>query len=212
MRLEFEDERFLESIAEIKERYLKLVRKCEIYEAALEGPDEWAVPDIHSDEGQFHYIPYNLSDLADTILELAKILPEDPDFKHSRQPIRPVSFVEVGCGIGRNVNLMQRQQDVPITKAVGFDIVPEYIETARRIYGLDEDVFVQDAMTFDYGGFDLIFFYRPFSDDKLEVKFENHLIDSAKTGAVIIAMSNERFSKSRKVAEIGEAGTIYKKL
>ena len=67
-------------------------------------------------------------------------------------------------------------------------------------------------MTFDYGGFDLIFFYRPFSDDKLEVKFENHLIDSAKTGAVIIAMSNERFSKSRKVAEIGEAGTIFKKL
>lgn len=210
--LTYEAERALDGLEEMKRAYLTALQRCAIYEAALEAPDNWAVADVESADGAFTYIPYQIEGFADVLIELSRLLPDDPDFKHSRQPIRPLSFVEIGCGIGRNVNIVKSQTTLPIAKAVGFDIVPEYIETAQKIYDLGEDVFVQDAMTFDYGGYDLIFFYRPFSDDKLERKFENYLIDSVKTGAIIIGMTVERLDSSRKVAQIGDSGSLYKKL
>lgn len=210
--ISYEAEQFVESLDDIRKGYLSLLRKCEVYEAALEAADTWAVPDADLPDGSFHYIPYQLGNFADMILELAEYLPDDPDFKHSRQPVRPLTFVEVGCGIGRNLNIIRAQPLVPIAKAMGFDIVPQYIEVARQLYGLGENVFVDDALTFDYGGFDLIFFYRPFSEGDLEKKFEEHLIDSAKSGAVIIGMSVELLDNSRRVVEIGASGTLFKKL
>ncbi|MEP5731623.1 MAG: class I SAM-dependent methyltransferase [Sulfitobacter sp.] len=210
--LSYEDEQFIEDLDGIKKRYFEMARKCEIYEAALQAHDGWAVPETDGVDGSFQYIPYDLSGFAAVLIKLADLLPDDPDFRHSRQPIRPLSFCEVGCGIGRNLNIVKNQEILPVAKAVGFDIVPEYIETAQRLYDLGEDVFVHDAMAFDYGGFDLVFFYRPFSDDKLEAKFENHLIDSVKSGAVIIGMNTERMDKSRKVRMLEDFSDCYKKL
>ncbi|MFK7838447.1 MAG: hypothetical protein AB8B60_19735 [Sulfitobacter sp.] len=210
--LSYDDERFLDDLEDIKKRYLMLQKKCEIYESALEGHDDWAVPDADGSEGSFLYIPYQLGGLAETLIELSRAMPDDPDFKHSQQPIRPLTFCEIGCGIGRNVNLVKRQEVLPVSKAVGFDIIPEYVETAQKLYGLGEDVFVHDAMTFDYSGFDLLFFYRPFVDDKLQIKFEKHLIESMKTGAILIGMSAEQLEKSRKLAPVGEVSDCYKKL
>ena len=210
--MSYEAEQFIENFEDIRKAYMNMIRRCEIYQAALESADNWGVPDADTADGSFHYIPCLLSEFSDLIVELAEILPDDPDFKHSRQPIRPLTFVEVGCGIGRNLNMMRSQQLLPVAKAVGFDIVPEYIETARQHHGFGENVFVQDAMTFDYGGFDLVFFYRPFSDGDMERKFEEYLIDSVKTGAIIMGMTIEILDESRKVSPIGHSGTLYKKL
>lgn len=208
----YETEQFIEDLKSIETRYLEMMRKCEIFKAALEAPDTWAVPEVESAEGQFQYIPYDLDGLADILLDLSVVLPDDPDFRHSRQPIRPLTLVEIGCGIGRNLSLFRTQKLIPIVKAVGFDIVPEYIETAQRIYGLGEDAFVDDAMKFDYSGFDLLFFYRPFSDDDMQIAFEELLMDSAKPGAIIIGLNTERMQSSRKVVEVGTNGSCYKKL
>ncbi len=210
--MSYEMERFIEDFESLKQRFQEMAQKCEIYEAALEAPDTWAVPSVETLDGSFQYIPYQLEGLAEIIIDLSKVLSDDPDFKHSRQPIRPMSFVEIGCGLARNLNIMRHQTMLPFSKTVGFDIVPEYIDAARVLYGLDEDVFVHDAMTFDYGGFDLLLFYRPFSDDKLEARFEEYLMDSVKPGAVIIGLNVERMEKSRKVAAIGTSGALYKKL
>lgn len=210
--ISYEEERFVDNLDQLKQSYIDVARRCAVYETALEAVDTWAVPAIDGTDGQFQYIPYQIGSLVDAITELAMLLPDDPDFKHSHQPLRPMSFVEIGCGIGRNLNLVKHQALLPLVKAVGFDIVPEYIETAQRIFGLGEDVFVQDAMTFTYSGFDLIFFYRPFSDDALEAAFEDYLMDNAKPGAIIIGANTEIMHNSRKVAPIGEAGTLFKKL
>ncbi|MEW9919899.1 hypothetical protein AB2B41_09805 [Marimonas sp. MJW-29] len=211
MTSSYEMERFIEDLDDIRKRYLEMLTRCEIMTAALEAPDQWAVPTIEGAEGLFQYIPYDLGGLIEIIQELATVLPDDPDFKHSQQPIRPLSLVEIGCGIGRNLNIFRNQQALPIVKAVGFDIVPEYIEVAQRIYGLGEDVFVNDAMDFDYRGFDLIF-YRPFSDDKMQRDFEEYLIDGVKPGAIIIGLNTERLQSSRKVRELDPSGNCYKKL
>ncbi|KIN75253.1 Methyltransferase type 11 [Sulfitobacter noctilucae] len=210
--ISFDDERFIEDLSEIQKRYLNLSRRCEMYRAALESPDKWAVPNIETKDGQFQYIPFDLEGLADIFMDLADTLPDDPDFSHSRQPIRPLSLVEVGCGIGRNLNLFRSQEMIPLSKIVGFDIVPEYIDVARRIYGFGNNAFVQDAMTFEYTGFDLIFFYRPFSDDALEAAFEEKLMASAKPGSVILGLNTETLHTSRLVAEFGTTGNCYKKL
>ncbi len=210
--MSYQEEQVLSDLDGLRKSYVEMIQKCAIYEAAIEAPDKWAVPLIDMREGSFQYIPYEISGLAEIIVELAGLLPDDPDFRHSRQPIRPLSFVEIGCGIGRNLNVLRHQELLPISKAVGFDIVPEYIEVARKIFGLGEDVFVEDAMAFDYSGFDLVFFYRPFSDDTLERKFEEYVMDSVKPGAVIIGLNTERMLKSRKVREIGDSSTLFKKL
>ena len=67
-------------------------------------------------------------------------------------------------------------------------------------------------MTFDYGGFDLVFFYRPFSEGDLERKFEEYLIDSIKTGSIIMGLTDEMLDESRRLAAVGHSGTLYKKL
>lgn len=210
--LPYEAEQFLENLTDMKEKYLALLQKCEVYEAALERADGWAVPDTEEVPGSFHYIPYQLGGLVETLIDLAKLLPDDPDYRHSNQPIRPLTFVEVGCGIGRNLNLVRAQNLLPIAKSVGFDIVPEYVETAQKLFGLGKDVFVNDAMTFDYAPYDLIFFYRPFSEGELERKFEEYLIESAKSGAIIIGMSVEELDNSRRVMELGDSGCLFKVL
>ena len=210
--MNFEEEQFIRELDGIRERFFEMIQKCEAYEAAIEAPDRWAIPEVEVDDGSYHYIPYQLDGVVELLLELAKILPDDPDFRHSHQPIRPLSLVEVGCGIGRNLNLFTHQQIIPLTKAVGFDIVPEYVETAKTLYGLGEEVFVQDAMTFDYKGFDIIFFYRPFSDEKLEAEFEEYLLEHTKPGAIIIGLNVERLDSSRMVASVGRSGSCYKRL
>ena len=208
----YELQRFAEDTASLNARYGEMVERCQIYEAALSAPDSWAVPVAENADGAYQYIPCPLETLAEILVDLNRHLPEDPDFRHSRQPIRPLSFLEIGCGIGRNLNLVGHQKLVPVSKAVGFDIIPAYIEVAQRLYGLGENVFVQDAMTFDYGGFDLVFFYRPFSDDDLETAFEKYLLDSVKPGAVIIGMNAEHLDGSRRVARFGDSGKLFKKL
>ena len=210
--MSYEAEQFIESFDDIRQAYLNMIRKCEIYESALEAADGWSVPTAETTEGSFAYIPCLLSEFSDLIVELAEVLPDDPDFRHSRQPIRPLTFVEVGCGIGRNLNMMRAQGLVPIAKAVGFDVIPDYVETARRLHGFGENVFVQDAMTFDYAGFDLVFFYRPFSDGAMQIAFEEHLMDSVKPGAIIIGLTVEVLDSSRRVVQVGTSGSLYKKL
>ena len=46
-----------------------------------------------------------------------------------------------------------------------------------------------DAMTFDYSGFDVIYFYRPFRDSTLEAALERRIWRQAKPGAAVLACS-----------------------
>jgi SAM-dependent methyltransferase len=188
-----------------------LYEKVKIIVAAFTALEE-GVPWVEASDGAYHYIPVDISDYLQSLLDLECVLKNDPDYKHSDLPYRPCSFLEVGCGTGRNVFLLKHAERFRFSKIVGFDIAEPYVEHGRRIFGLGDDVFVDDCMTFDYGGFDVIHFYRPFSDDEQESAFEKHLVDTMKRSAFVIGHLDHELDKSRLLMRVHDSTKIWKRL
>jgi len=186
--------------------------KNKILRASLNQIGLSAVSDVQIKDGSYSYIPIDLDEFFDMMLRLEACLKDDPDYRHSAKPHRPVSFVEVGCGIGRNLHLLRSTDRFCMEKIVGFDIAPEYVEAGRRYFDLEEDIFVEDAFAFDYGGYDVVYYYRPFSDAAKQKKFEQRVISTMKTGAYIVASLNESLEKSRQLIPKDERGRIWKRL
>ncbi len=186
--------------------------KAKILRSALSQIGESAVSDVETQEGSYSYIAIDLDEFFDMIYSLENCLKNDPDYRHTDKPHRPVSFLEVGCGHGRNLHVLRATDRFCFEKISGFDIVPEYVEAGRRYFDMDDDIFVEDAFKFDYGGFDVIYFYRPFSDEKLQKKFEKRLISTMKRGAYIVASLSESLEKSRQLVQKGDSDRIWKRL
>lgn len=170
------------------------------------------LPATSSREGAYGYIAIDLNQFMDMMLELEGLLAEDPDYQHTDRPHRPCSFLEVGCGVGRNLHILRATDRFTLEKIAGFDVESAYVEAGRKIFGLGEDVFVDDALTFDYGGFDIIYFYRPFHDDKLQRRFEKRLVETARRGAYILAQLDSGLETSRSLVVKNATSGIYKRL
>lgn len=183
-----------------------------ILAASLTELGKGRLPTLTAGDGAYGYIPIDLNQFLDIMFRLKAILAEDPDYQHSEKPHRPCSFVEVGCGPGRNLHVLGATDCFTLEKISGFDIEPEFVEMGRRYFDLGEDIFVQDALTFDYGGYDIIYFYRPFHDDALQKKFERQVVKTAKSGAYILAQLDSAMDKSRSVVVKDSNLGIYKRL
>lgn len=186
--------------------------KNQLLSAAISGLGKDEMPSTTGREGAYGYIPIDLNQFIDMMLSVEKLLSEDSDYKHSEKPHRPCSFLEVGCGIGRNLHVLRATDRFTLEKITGFDIEPDYIKLGRKVFGIGEDIFVDDALTFDYGGYDIIYFYRPFHDEPLQKKFEKRLIETARRGAYILAQLDSSLEKSRSLIAKDTANGIYKRL
>jgi len=204
--------RALEDLKGISKAAEATHQKNKVLRAALNQIGADAVADIQAAEGAYAYIPIDLDEFFDMMLLLEACLINDPDYRHSDKPHRPLSFLEVGCGHGRNLHLLKATDRFCLEKIVGFDIVPDYIEAGRRYFDLDDDIFLDDAFGFDYGGFDVIYFYRPFSDSKKQKKFEQRVLRTMKSGAYILASLNESLDQSRQLIPKDDRGRIWKRL
>ncbi|WP_299731402.1 class I SAM-dependent methyltransferase [uncultured Tateyamaria sp.] len=193
-------------------RLPKALDKNKLYKAAIDHVAQLEINDTDLPEGSFGYIPIDLDDFLNAILELESILSADVDYQHSELRHRPCSFLEVGCGTGRNVHLLGRTDRFTFDCIHGFDLSAQMIETGRQRYGLGKDIFVQDCLDFDYGGYDIVFFYCPMSDNAIERQFEERLIDTMKSGAFIVAFGDEMLDDSRKLIPKGDNRRIYKKM
>lgn len=192
-------------------RSASLFMRYRLLLAAAESVDAWAVPGIAAAPDSFPYIPVPISDFLNWLCELDGHLAGDRDFHDGSDRYRPVSFLEIGCGIGRNLNIVARQRVLPVARVAGFDSVPEYIEVARRVFGFGPEVCVADCMGFDYGGFDVIYFYRLFDDQAAETAFESHLVSSMTSGSILIGAAGEILGRHRRLAPVGQSGAIFKK-
>jgi len=139
-------------------------------------------------QGSFQYIAYDLGMFLKMILDLKAILSRDPHY-HDEDPAaayRPIKFLEVGCGIGRNLFLLKHAKGLNFETVHGIDIVPEYLAEARRLYHLDKNVMQADALEFDYRPYDVVYFYRPFEDEAMELRFEDRIVEQLRPGGYVL--------------------------
>jgi hypothetical protein len=202
----------IENVSDLVRQVRRLQDKVKILQTAITKVGCQEVDGVEPDAAAYRYIPLSLDEFFDTLFDLEGHLSQDPDYRHADLPYRPCSFVEVGCGVGRNIFLLSATTRFHFDKILGFDIVEAYVAAGQKYFGLGSNVFVADCLSFDYGGYDIIYFYRPFTDDEKQKSFETHLIESSKAGAYIIGCGSEILDESRRLIRKDDGRRIWKRV
>ena len=93
------------------------------------------------------------------------------------------TFMDVGCGIG-NVMLMAELMDFEV---YGIEKDEYPFKIAQKLMG-KELVAQDDIWAFDrFDQFDVIYYFRPFSEKSLQYKFEALMEEKLKSGGILIA-------------------------
>lgn len=180
---------------------------------ALENPDVAnAMEDTEIDPASFSYIGYDLREFLRVMIDLDGLLADDPDYKHNQFRYNPVRFMEVGCGPGRNLYILQNGGLLLWSTLEGIDIVGPYIDAARSFFKLGDSVWQGDARTLDCEPYDIVFSNRPFSDVSAQSDYEKRLVGSMKKGAYLIAPLSETHKQDRRLVAMGDTGVIWKRL
>ncbi len=190
----------------------QLLEKITLLQAAVNDFAKLNLEEGTIPEESFGYIPLDLGEFFAKIFALEQALTLDVDYRHPELRHRPCTFLEVGCGGGRLVHLLSCTDRFNFDKIHGFDISEPMIKAGQARYGLGSNLFVEDCLTFDYSGYDVVFFYRPLQDDDAETAFENRLIETLKPGAFIVGAGQESLDNNRKVVAKDDQNSIFKRL
>lgn len=123
---------------------------------------------------RYGYIPINLGGYIQCLLQLKKYT-----------KVRSAKFLEIGCGYGRNLI---------IAKAAGYhnvhgiEINKSMVDIGKKQFGLEKEIVKADALKFDYSEYDIVYFYRPLCNKKLEYELESRVIEQIPIGGYIITM------------------------
>ncbi len=172
--------------------------------SALEGTD--------FDPKSFPYVAYDLREFLRVMIELDTLLTDDPDYKDGKFRYRPIRFLEVGCGPGRNLYVLRNGGLLLWSSIEGIDIVEPYIDAARGFYNLGDSVWQDDALKLDYSPYDVVFSHRPFSDYAAEAEYERRLVGQMKRGAYLVAPLCESHAEDTRLVSLGESGVVWKRL
>ena len=202
----------LDNITSAGDSVRHIVRKYAAVINALEAIDGLPVEQPDPAEGSFGYTAVAIPSFLELMFELVDCLGNDREFRAPEGGHLPVTFLDAGCGTGRNLHLVASAGAFGRIDARGIELEQEFIDHGNRVYRLGEKVECADCMAYDYGQFDIVYFYRPFSDDELEQKFERHLMESMAKGAYIAAPLSVCLDSSHRLTARGTSGQIWKKL
>ena len=102
----------------------------------------------------------------------------------------PLSFLDIGCGIG-NILLLAELMDFEV---FGIEKDSASLSIARGLVG-EKSVSRQDIGNYNkIGEFDVVYYFRPFCEKTRQLAFERRIEDSLKPGAILIA--NRKMSNS----------------
>jgi SAM-dependent methyltransferase len=202
----------MESLEQVTRSLPRIQEKLKILEAALTsvamvGADDAGLPDT-----SYSYIPLDLTEFFDAMYDLEAALAEDPDYSDPDVRHRRVDFIEAGCGPGRNLSLLRATDRFELRKIHGIDLSDPMITHGRRIFGLGEDIWTADCLTFDYAPYDVIYFYRPIADIELQKTFEDYLVRNMRSGAYVIGCGNLGLAEDRRLLAKCDGNRVYKKL
>ncbi|WP_372575019.1 class I SAM-dependent methyltransferase [Ruegeria jejuensis] len=180
---------------------------------ALQAPSvAKALETTEFDPNAYDYIPIDVREFLLILIELDALLAADSDYSHGQFRYRPVRFLEVGCGPGRNLFIVRKGGLLLWSAAEGIDIVGPYVDAARETYNLGGSVWQDDARTFDYSTYDVIFSRRPFSDSVEQTEFENNLVNKMKIGSYLIAPLNETHDRDSRLVGLDDLQVIWKRI
>ncbi len=202
----------LENLQSAVKQVGQLSDKLTMLQAALDSVGMEEADSIAPSQGGFAYIPIEMNEFFEVLFQLEDILADDVDYQHSELRHRPLTFVEVGCGIGRNVHVLNATNRFNFEKIDGFDVVEEYVRIGKKHFGDELSIFVEDCMSFDYSGYDVVYFYRPLQDERMQKRFEDYLIKTMKSGSYIIGCFNAKLEKSRRLIRKDDGGRIWKRV
>ncbi len=144
-----------------------------------------------SNEGSYPFIPLETRYLFYQLKYLKSYLFNEPrwsGYQNNRS-----KFLDAGCGCG-NVILMANMH-LLCSYQHGIEFFPETADKAENWLGTHRyknevqfKIIRKDIMKFrGYKDYDVIYFYCPFDDNRLQITFEERLENSMKVGAVLIA-------------------------
>jgi len=153
----------------------------------------------------FWYVPYEPSAFVEQLEKVKE------NFSGEVVP----SFLDVGCGVGLTLLLAWQVGFKPY----GIEIVPELVKLAKLFtYSLGGWVKRRDALKFkDYDKFDVIYFYCPIKDMKLENRLERLIEDKMRVGAFLIANCKqnnciEKDNRFKKIYENNRGDAVWIKV
>jgi len=130
------------------------------------------------------YFPFIKNDeilrLIDKFRAIRKQLPEQKDYK----------FLDVGCGVG---NIMKIAKNFFCT-VNGIEIDKRNIDRAKMLFGdyYVKKIFNINAFDFkDYNKYDVIYYYCPIKEHKIQRKLEKLIERKMKVGAYLIPISKQ---------------------
>lgn len=168
-------------------------------------PDE--IPDV-----SHGYIPYPVPQFLELLLRVDLHLSNDPDFDDPEEKYRPVRFLEIGAGRGRNMMMAKLSKLLLIESVAGFDINEAMVEQGRLAFGLQDELSVADALTFDYGGQDVMFSYRPIRVPEIQSQLEEQIVATMDKGAYLLAPMAEDLARYDTMERVGYPFDIWKKV
>lgn len=174
-------------------------------------PMDQAALGYESRSGEYDYIPVHVPFFLQLLTDLNHLLHEDPAYADGPHGYRPVSFLEVGCGTGRNLWLARAARLVDFETCQGFDINPDLITLGQDKFGLGEAIFVDDAMRHAYGAYDVVFTYRPFSDTAMQTAYEDRLARGLRPGAYLLSPYPLDLARYSQLVAMPGARNIWRK-
>lgn len=140
--------------------------------------EQWAAHEPSDDERFLPFLPYDLNRFRDYLERTLALF-------------TPKRFVDIGCGIGTKLLLVQRERGIPV---FGIDRVPRYVAEARSL-GVHAEV--ADAFEWDgYQAGDLVYMYRPCEHWDDQLSLERVIRERLKRGSVLwLIHGEERLSE-----------------
>lgn len=144
--------------------------------------------DSTRDAGSYPFIPLGIEK---QIRWMSKVKEELIGNKRYISQEKPVKFLDAGCGCG-NAMLMAYATGLA-SECHGIEYSPEMADKAEVFLGTKNEkgwmfkVFREDIMAFKYyNKYDVLYYYCPFVDKRLQVRFEEYIEDKMKVGAILM--------------------------
>lgn len=158
------------------------------------------------------YIAMDAERFLNMLMDLDGYLTGDPEYAVAAGRYRPVSFLEIGCGQGRNMMLAQNARILIVEEVYGFDIDTHLVAGGKSGLGFGDNIYVADAMDVDYGAFDVVYAYRPFSDLERQAQLEERISSTMRKGAYYLGGSSYDMARYPEMQRMGPEVEIWKKI